>query len=316
MGTPFQQPNQQVGGNLGAPAPGSSDVTVLNPPGGTVNTIPKWTAATVLGDSTITDTGTIITLGALTLVLGVGDATATTQPIIVRGPARSGADAAASLLTIEGFNGTGTNGGGAVTAGAGQILFKTLVPTGSSSAPLAFAERLAIGGGSGATAGGVMIGTYAINTQGDPLNGVLIVAGSSGTGTVAVGNYNSAAGSGCGRLQQTGLTTLVVAANSSATTAVELQANNTTGATIDRIRAWGCIVGSASAGKLFSVGDGAAYTIAWGVNFDGKMVNGRAANETATATAAGVQAVPLTVRGYLSFVDSGGTTRKIPYFDV
>lgn len=47
----------QDSGGDGAPA-GSSNVTVLNPPGGTANTIPKWTAATVLADSALSDNGT------------------------------------------------------------------------------------------------------------------------------------------------------------------------------------------------------------------------------------------------------------------
>lgn len=57
---------QDTGGDGGAPPPGSSDVTVLNPPGLTLNKVPKASGASTLVDSDISDTGTNILLGVPT----------------------------------------------------------------------------------------------------------------------------------------------------------------------------------------------------------------------------------------------------------
>jgi hypothetical protein len=57
-------------------------------------------------------------------------------------------------------------------------------------------------------------------------------------------------------------------------------------------------------------------TVELAVQFDGKLRNVNAANQTATATAGGGAAIPATTAGFLSFVDSGGTVHKIPYYNV
>lgn len=98
----------------------------------------------------------------------------------------------------------------------------------------------------------------------------------------------------------------------SAATQVGLVPFSTAAATITRVIAWSYNI-TANAGQLFGVGDGAAYTEKWAIRFDGMMMNKVAANETATATG-GAAAIPVLAQGFLSFVDSGGVVRKIPYF--
>lgn len=52
------------------------------------------------------------------------------------------------------------------------------------------------------------------------------------------------------------------------------------------------------------------------LSLDCTLKNTVAANETTTATAGSGGAIPVTVQGYLSIKDSGGTTRKIAYYAV
>ncbi len=80
------------------------------------------------------------TIGLGVHVFGAGDATATTTAFTVRGPARTGTDAAASSWTFQAPNGTG--------AGAQPgFVFQTGLVTGTSSTAQAMTTSLTIGRG-------------------------------------------------------------------------------------------------------------------------------------------------------------------------
>ena len=78
-----------------------------------------------------------LTAQAANYIVGQGDATASTTAGTLRGPARTGADAAGVNTTFDAANGTGTGGSGA-------LIFRTAPVAGSSSTANTFATRLFI----------------------------------------------------------------------------------------------------------------------------------------------------------------------------
>lgn len=68
-------------------------------------------------------------------------------------------------------------------------------------------------------------------------------------------------------------------------------------------------------GAVCTVTSGGTVTISGDLKAAGVIWNTAAGNESSTASAGGVATLPLTARGYLIIKDSGGNSRKVPYYD-
>jgi len=86
------------------------------------------------------------------IILGSGEASATTTAATLRGPARTGTDAAGSNLTIAAGNGTGTGG-------SGVLIFQTASAGSTGSTANTLTERMRI-----SSSGNVGIGTTTLAT--------------------------------------------------------------------------------------------------------------------------------------------------------
>ncbi len=118
-----------------------------------------------------------IGLGAM--ILGAGDASATTTSFAVRGAARTGADAAPSILTFQSFNGTGTGGGG--NTAQPLIVFQTGLIHGSDSVAMTQTTRAQFGAG-------LLVGSAAYVSALDPgLGGITIANNVALSGIVSAG---------------------------------------------------------------------------------------------------------------------------------
>ncbi len=98
-----------------------------------------------------------LTALAASIVAGQGDATGTTTAGSLRGPARTGSNAAGVDLVIRSGNGTGTGG-------SGSLLLQTAPVAGSSSTANSFSTALSV-----LNTGRVGIGVSPSNTNGGPL---------------------------------------------------------------------------------------------------------------------------------------------------
>lgn len=130
--------------------------------------------------------GKTMTLGG-SLILGTGDGTNTTAAPTIRGPARTGTNAAGSNLTIDASNGTGTGGSGKIIlrtapAGTAGVTANTMASVfevnsagaiGVNGANYGTANKVLVSGGSsGPTTWGNVDGTaisIASQAQGDIL---------------------------------------------------------------------------------------------------------------------------------------------------
>lgn len=144
--------------------------------------------------------GKTMTLGG-SLILGTGDGTGTTAAPTIRGPARTGTNAAGSNLTIDASNGTGTGGSGKIIlrtapAGTAGVTANTMASVfevnsaggiGVSAANYGTAKQALLSGGPSAAANwGTVDGTVLTITsqaQGDVLyyNGTAWVRLAAGT---------------------------------------------------------------------------------------------------------------------------------------
>jgi len=93
-----------------AASSGSSNTTVVNPPGGTTFKIPVWTGATTLGDSAITDFGTTMFIEPSNFLQIEPDGTGNTLfQLNPRPAAGTGADIFQMGFTLNAMNGGDTN---------------------------------------------------------------------------------------------------------------------------------------------------------------------------------------------------------------
>ena len=131
-----------------------------------------------------------------TMILGSGDGTATTSPPTIRGPARTGTNAAGSDITIDAANGTGT-------AGSGKFIFRTAPAGPAGTVADVMQNALVIGrgsdtylidvgaGGSAATGGVATLRLNGSSAGVGSAGGAALFIANDGVNTGAFGNRST-----------------------------------------------------------------------------------------------------------------------------